>query len=68
MEVGQLESHGEAAEVVRRTCAFLATERMAARKMWSLEMHHTAHPVHQPLARVEKEQVAVVVQQGQVAS
>lgn len=67
MEVGQLEFRGEAAEVVHRTCASLAKEKTAARKRQSREMHHTVHPVHRPLARVE-EQVAVAVQRGQVAT
>lgn len=66
MEVGQLESHGEAAEAVHQTCASLAKEKTVARK-WLREMHHTVHPVHRPLARAE-EQVAVAVQRGQVAS
>ena len=67
MEVGQLESRGEAAKAVHRTYASLAKEKTAAQKRWSQEMHHTVHPVHRLLARAE-EQVAVAVQRGQVAS
>jgi hypothetical protein len=66
MGVGRLESHGQAAGVAHRTCAFLVTEKTVVRKTRSLEMHHIAHPVHRPLARAE-EQAAVAVPQGQVA-